>query len=54
MMLGRRGLLRTVLPNIAPNSGRRQQNEEEVLFVGGMHELAGSEGKRIGKKKSAN
>lgn len=58
MKLGRRGTLlhvrqlRTVSPVIALNSDCRQQNEEEVLLVGGMYELEGGEGMCI--KKRAN
>lgn len=57
MKLGRRGTLlhvrqlRTVSPVIALNSDCHQQNEEEVLLVGGMYELEGGEGTCIEKKR---
>lgn len=57
MKLGRRrtlphvGRLHTVSPVIALKSDCRQQNEEEVLFVGGMYEPAGGEGTYIKKKQ---
>lgn len=50
MKLGRRWTLlhvgqpRTLSQVLALSSDCRQQNEEEVLFVGGMYELAGGEG----------
>lgn len=43
------GRLLTVSPVIALKFDCRQQNEEEVLFVGGMYEPAGGEGTYIKK-----